>query len=43
MIPEFVVRHWWEHLLHHQDALHVKARLWVRRATVITSVPHHLD
>jgi hypothetical protein len=39
VIPEFVVRHWWEHLLHNRDALHVKARLWVRRATVVTSVP----
>ena len=26
-IPEYVVGHWWEHLLHNQSALRLKARL----------------
>jgi amino acid transporter len=26
-IPEYFVRHWWEHLLHNQSALRLKARL----------------
>jgi hypothetical protein len=43
LIPEYVVRRWWEHLLHNQDAFQIKARLWVRRGTAVTSVPYHLD
>ena len=26
-IPEYVVGHWWEHLLHNQSALRLKTRL----------------
>ena len=43
VIPEYVVRRWWEHLPHNQDAFQIKARLWVRRGTVVTSVPCHVD
>ncbi len=43
VIPEFVVHHWWEHLLHNQSALILKGRLLFRRGTVVTSVPYHLD
>ena len=43
VIPEFVVHRWWEHLLHNQSALLLKARLLYRRNTVVTSVPWHLD
>jgi amino acid transporter len=43
VIPEFVVSRWWEHLLHNQSALALKARLLYRRNTVVTSVPWHLD
>jgi amino acid transporter len=43
VIPEFVVGHWWEQLLHNQSALALKARLLFRRNTVVTSVPYHLD
>ena len=43
VIPEFVVHRWWEHLLHNQSALMLKARLLYRRDTVVTSVPYHLD
>jgi amino acid transporter len=42
VIPEFVVHRWWEHLLHNQSALVLKARLLYRRDTVVTSVPWHL-
>ena len=31
VIPEFVVHHWWEHLLHNQSALILKGRLLFRR------------
>jgi len=43
IIPEFVVRHWWEHLLHNQSALLLKGRLLFRKGTVVTSVPYHVD
>jgi hypothetical protein len=42
LIPEFVVDHWWGHLLHNQSALLLKARLLFRKGTVVTSVPYHL-
>jgi len=41
VIPEFVVHRWWEHLLHNQSALVLKARLLFRKGTVVTSIPYH--
>lgn len=43
VIPEFVVRHWWEQLLHNQSALLLKGRLLFRRGTAVTSVPYHVE
>ena len=43
VIPEFVVHRWWEALLHNQTALLLKARLLLRKGTVVTSVPTHID
>jgi amino acid transporter len=43
VIPELVVHHWWEQLLHNQSALWLKVRLHFRRGTVVTSVPCHVD
>ena len=42
ILPEFVPRAWWQHLLHNQTALMLKARLLFRPTIVLTSVPHHL-
>ncbi len=42
ILPEFVVTHWWEHLLHNQTALRLKAALLFRPGIVVTSVPQHL-
>lgn len=42
-IPEYVVGHWWEHLLHNQSALRLKARLLFQRGVMVTSVPWQLD
>ncbi|MDQ3854878.1 MAG: hypothetical protein M3281_00615, partial [Chloroflexota bacterium] len=42
VLPEFVARHWWEHLLHNQTALRLKAALLFRPGTVMISVPYHL-
>ncbi|MEV0272677.1 APC family permease [Hamadaea sp. NPDC050747] len=41
-IPEYVVGHWWEHLLHNQSALRLKARLLYKRGVMVTSVPWQL-
>ena len=42
IIPELVVRHWWQQLLHNQTALWLKARLLFREGTVVTSIPSHV-
>ena len=41
-IPEYVVGHWWEHLLHNQSALRLKARLLFLPNVMMTSVPWQL-
>jgi len=41
-IPEYVVAHWWEHLLHNQTALRLKARLLYEPSVTVTSVPWQL-
>jgi hypothetical protein len=42
-IPEYVVSRWWEHLLHNQSALRLKARLLFQRNVMVTSVPWQLN
>ena len=42
IFPEFVVAHWWEHILHNQTALRLKAALLTRPSIVVTNVPQHL-
>jgi hypothetical protein len=41
-IPEYVVGRWWEHLLHNQTALRLKARLLFTPGVMVTSVPYQL-
>jgi hypothetical protein len=41
-IPEYVVGRWWEHLLHNQSALRLKARLLFQRQVMVISVPWQL-
>jgi amino acid transporter len=41
-IPEYVVNRWWEHLLHNQSALRLKARLIFQPGVMVTSVPWQL-
>jgi hypothetical protein len=38
-IPEYVVGHWWENLLHNQSSLRLKARLLFEPGVMVTSVP----
>jgi hypothetical protein len=42
VLSEFVPRHWWENLLHHQTALRLKLRLFSRRNTIVADVPYLL-
>jgi hypothetical protein len=41
-IPEYVVGHWWEHILHNQSALRLKGRLLFQPGVMVTSVPWQL-
>ena len=41
-IPEYVVGHWWENLLHNQSALWLKSRLLFIPGIMVTSVPWQL-
>jgi hypothetical protein len=42
-IPEYVVGHWWEQLLHNQSALRLKSRLLFTPGVMVTSVPWQLQ
>ena len=42
VLPEFVLDHWYEQILHNQSALVLRTRLRTRPNTVVTSVPFHL-
>jgi amino acid transporter len=39
VIPEYVVAHWWQNLLHNQTALRLKGRLLFEPSVAVTSVP----
>jgi amino acid transporter len=41
-IPEYVVGHWWEQVLHNQTALRLKGRLLFTPGVMVTSVPYQL-
>jgi amino acid transporter len=42
-IPEYVVGHWWEQILHNQSALRLKGRLLFQPGVMVTSVPWQLE
>jgi amino acid transporter len=42
-IPEYVVGHWWEYMLHNQSALRLKARLLFQHGVMVTNVPWQLE
>ncbi|MGV0792377.1 APC family permease [Mycolicibacterium sp. XJ1819] len=42
-IPEYVVGHWWENILHNQSALRLKGRLLFEPNVMVTSVPWQLS
>jgi len=42
-IPEYVVGHWWEQVLHNQSALRLKGKLLFEPGVMVTSVPWQLS
>ncbi|MCW2869673.1 APC family permease [Actinacidiphila oryziradicis] len=42
-IPEYVLGHWWEGIMHNQSALRLKARLLFTPGVMVTSVPYVLS
>ena len=43
ILPEFVPAKWWQHLLHNQTALLLKAALLFNNGTAVLSVPYRLN
>ncbi|MBC8075404.1 MAG: amino acid permease, partial [Chloroflexales bacterium] len=43
VMPEFVPRRWWQHMLHNQTGLLLKTALLFKRGRIVTSVPYHLE
>jgi amino acid transporter len=43
ILPEFIPSKWWQHLLHNQTALLIKATLLFSKGKIVTSVPYHLE
>ncbi len=41
-IPEYIVGHWWEQLMHNQTGLIVRTRLNFMQGVMVTSVPYQL-
>jgi amino acid transporter len=41
-VPEYVVGHWWESVLHNQSALRIKTRLLFQPGVMVVSVPWQL-
>ncbi len=42
-IPQYVLGHWWEQLLHNQSALRLRARLTFTPGVMVASVPWQLE
>lgn len=42
VLPEFLPRHWWQHVLHNQTALLIKGALLFRNNIVVADVPYLL-
>ena len=42
-VPQYVVGHWWEQILHNQSALRLKSRLLFSNSVMVISVPWQLE
>lgn len=43
VMPEFIPAKWWQHVLHNQSSLLLKAALLFKKGVIVTSVPYHLE
>jgi hypothetical protein len=43
VLPDYVIVHWWEYLLHNQTIFRLKAALRLRPGIVVIDVPQHLE
>jgi hypothetical protein len=43
VLPDYVIVHWWEYLLHNQTIFRLKAALRSRPGIVVIDVPQHLE
>jgi hypothetical protein len=43
VLPEFVPKKWWQHLLHNQSSLLLKGALLFKEGIIVTNVPYHLQ
>jgi hypothetical protein len=43
VLPEFIPARWWQHILHNQSSLLLKASLLFKRGVIVISVPYHLE
>lgn len=43
VLPQFVTAHWWENLLHNQNAWQVRLALIFRKGYIVIDVPYHLS
>ncbi|MCA1840474.1 MAG: APC family permease [Actinomycetota bacterium] len=43
VVPEFVVNHWWQAMLHNQTALMIKTALLFEPNVVVINVPYRID
>ena len=43
VLPEFVPKKWWQHLLHNQSSLLLKGALLFKEGIIVTNVPYHLE
>lgn len=42
VVPEFVPKKWWQHLLHNQSSLLLKGALLFKEGIIVTNIPYHL-
>jgi hypothetical protein len=42
VLPEFIPAKWWQHILHNQSSLLLKAALLFKEGVIVTNVPYHL-
>jgi amino acid transporter len=43
VVPEFIPKRWWEHLLHSQSALRLKLALLSKPNITVVDIPYHLE